>query len=170
MLTEQHIAEDLSRAYVQAVAAKAGVNLSTRVHDYGVDGTFHPIRIINGRRAEAGFPLDFQLKASKNWEMNENQIVYDLEVKTYNDLIHRGSTSRAVPCILILLCLPENPQEWLELSEEQLLLRKCSYWHHVTGDLTENTETIRIRIPQAQRLTSESLLALLERVKGGDLQ
>lgn len=170
MLTDQHIAEDLSRAYVQAVAAKAGVNLSTRVHDYGVDGTFHPIRIVNGRRAEAGFPLDFQLKASKNWTMNEEHAVYDLEVKTYNDLILRKSTSGAIPCILILLCLPENPQEWLEISEEQLLLRRCCYWHYLTGDLTENTETIRVRIPKAQRLTLESLLALLQRVKEGDLQ
>jgi hypothetical protein len=36
MLTIQHTEEDLSRAYVQAIAAKAGVNLSMkdRSHDY----------------------------------------------------------------------------------------------------------------------------------------
>lgn len=170
MLTDQHIAEDLSRAYVQAIAAKAGVNFSTRVHDYGVDGTFHPIRIVNSRRVEAGFPLDFQLKASKNWTMNEEHIGYDLEVKTYNDLILRRNTSGATPCILILLCLPGDPQEWLEISEEQLLLRRCCYWHYLVGDLTENTETIRVRIPDAQRLTSESLLSLLQQVKEGSLQ
>lgn len=170
MLTEQHIAEDLSRAYVQAVAAKAGVNFSTRVHDYEVDGTFHPIRIVNSRRVEAGFPLDFQLKASKNWTINEEHIVYDLEVKTYNDLILRRSTSGATPCILILLCLPENSREWLEISEEQLLLRRCCYWHYLVGNLTENIETIRVRIPSAQRLTSESLLSLLQQVKEGALQ
>jgi hypothetical protein len=170
MLTDQHIAEDLSRAYVQAVAAKAGVNLSTRVHDYGVDGTFHPIRIIGGRRVEAGFPLDFQLKASKNWAISEDHVVYDLEAKTYNDLVVRKRASGAALCILILLCLPENPQEWLDLDEERLLLRKCCYWEYLKGDPSENTQTVRIRIPTAQRLSPESLLALLERVKGGDLQ
>ena len=44
-LTQQHIEEDLSRSYVQAVAAKAGVILSlgARNHDYKVDGTFHQV-------------------------------------------------------------------------------------------------------------------------------
>ena len=58
MLTTQHIQEDLSRAYIQAVAAGAGVNLSlgAQVHDYGVDGTFHQVELVsrlnaNPRRA-----------------------------------------------------------------------------------------------------------------------
>lgn len=40
MITPQHMEEDLSRAYVQAVAARAGVLLSMNgaAHDYGVDG------------------------------------------------------------------------------------------------------------------------------------
>ena len=168
MLTEQHTAEALSRAYVQAVAGKAGVNLSFPLHDYGIDGAFRPIHIVGGRRVESGFSLDFQLKASKNWTINENHVVYDLEAKTYNDLVLRRSSGTVVPCILILLCLPEDPQEWLDLNEERLLLRKCCYWEHLKGDPTENTQTVRIRIPAVQLLSPESLLILLERIKGGD--
>ncbi|WP_201447867.1 hypothetical protein [Calothrix sp. PCC 7507] len=43
MLTEPHILESLSRAYIRAVAGKAGLNLSIREYDYGVDGNFDEI-------------------------------------------------------------------------------------------------------------------------------
>jgi hypothetical protein len=39
MITIQHTEEQLSRAYVTAVAGYAGINLmAERSHDYGVDG------------------------------------------------------------------------------------------------------------------------------------
>lgn len=40
MLTEEHIKEGLSRAYVLAVAHRAGFNISKSEFDYGIDGTF----------------------------------------------------------------------------------------------------------------------------------
>ncbi len=39
MLTLQHQEEALSWAYVQAVAAQAGVSLMQPNYDYGIDGT-----------------------------------------------------------------------------------------------------------------------------------
>ena len=82
MLTEPHILESLSRAYIRAVAGKAGLNLSFREYDYGVDGNFDEITIRNNRRVESGFSLSFQLKASTQWQRNDNTIVYDLEALT----------------------------------------------------------------------------------------
>lgn len=43
MLTDQHIAEALSRAYVRAIAGRAGLNLAIREYDYGVDGSFDEV-------------------------------------------------------------------------------------------------------------------------------
>ena len=108
MLTEQHIEEGLSRACVQAIAAMAGLNLSIREYDYGVDGTFHEVANVNGRRIESGFCLHFQLKASTQWQQDESVIIYDLEAKTYNDLVGMQATSGAIPCVLILLALPKE--------------------------------------------------------------
>ncbi|WP_200892320.1 DUF4365 domain-containing protein [Aliterella atlantica] len=87
MITEQHIEEGLSRACVQAIAAKSGLIISRAEFDYGVDGTFNEVSVINGRYCQSGFSLHFQLKASTRWQQNKDKIVYDLEVKTYNDLI-----------------------------------------------------------------------------------
>ena len=63
MLTENHIKEGLSRAYILAVAHRAGFNCSLREFDYGIDGTFHDIKIVNGRHVESGYRIDFQAKA-----------------------------------------------------------------------------------------------------------
>lgn len=170
MLTSQHIEEALSLAYVQAIAGRAGVNLSTRRHDYGIDGSFHEVHIVHGRRVESGFTLDWQLKASIHYDINDSSILCNIEAKTYNDLIIRASSERATPCILIVLHLPEDAAMWMEFSEEQLLLRKCCYWHYLKGELTSNSQTKRITIPRAQQLTPEAVLRLLDHVKRGELQ
>jgi hypothetical protein len=167
MITSQHIEEGISRAYVQAIAARAGVNTGSAHFDYGIDGTLCRVQIRNGRRIDSGFKIDYQLKASTNWKVEDDYIVYDLEAKTYNDLVSRSKEGRAVPLILILLCLPKNASEWLENSEDYLLVRKCCYWTMLDGALTTNVEKVRIRVPRAQLLTPDSLNMLLMQVERG---
>ena len=173
MITDQHVCEALSRAHVLAVAAGAGASLELRAamgsreFDYGVDGTFHEVQTVGGRTAESGFPLDFQLKASTRWSSTREGVVYDLEAPAYNDLARRAAATGATPIILVLLCLPEDPKLWVALSENELILRKCCYWHVVTGQLTENTSTVRITIPAEQLLTPEALRGLIQRVTIG---
>lgn len=168
MLTEQHIIESLSRAYVRALAGKAGLNLSVREYDYGVDGNFDEITIRDKRRVESGFSLSFQLKASTQWQRDDNTVIYDLEAKTYNDLVLRRNFRMAVPCILILFALPPDSSQWLIYNEEEMRLRGSCYWDYLSGAPTENRQSVRIRIPRQQRLTSESLLDLIEKVKTGE--
>jgi hypothetical protein len=74
--------------------------------DYGLDGHFAPVVIRDRRRVTSGHPLDFQAKASINWELVDEEVVYDLEAQTYNDLVSRSLSETT--CILILLCLPRN--------------------------------------------------------------
>jgi hypothetical protein len=168
VIIEEHIKEGLSRAYVQAIASRAGFNISHSELDYGVDGTISQIQIINKRRVESGFRLDYQLKASTRWSIEGNDIIYDLEAKTYNDLAIRNKAARAIPLLLILLCLPQNALDWLETTEEQMLLRRSCYWTIMAGDRTDNVRQIRIRIPRAQLLTPDSLRTLLEHVERGE--
>jgi Domain of unknown function (DUF4365) len=168
VLTDQHIAEALSRAYVRAIAGRAGLNLAIREYDYGVDGSFDEVVIRQNRRVESGFSLSFQLKASTQWQLDTDQVIYDLEVKTYNDLILRRTMRTATPCILILLALPTDPAQWLVCDELELRLRGTCYWDYLSGNLSQNKQSVRIRIPRLQRLTPESLLILIESVKTGE--
>lgn len=158
-ITMQHSQECLSLAYIYALAGMAGVNISIdRVYDYGVDGTLLPVTG-GARRVETGFKLDFQLKSTTRWQHDGEHVVYDLEAKTYNDLV--GRDPAAVRCILILLCLPAEQAEWLGASETELLLRRCCYWTAIVGGPTENVATKTIRIPRTSLLTAESVHAAL---------
>jgi len=150
----------MSRAFIHAVAGKAGINFTIgSAFDYGFDGQFRPVKIRQNRRVDSGFPLDFQLKATTAWEFDDNDIVYDLEAKTYNDLVDRDPAE--IGAVLIVMCLPHEDDSWVEFSEDQLIIRKCCYWVRLEGELTKNDSKKRIRIPRANLLTVDNLRTIL---------
>jgi len=167
-ITQQHTQEQLSRAYVMAVAGDAGINLLvSREHDYGIDGTFRPVRIIGSRRVESGIALDFQLKCTTRWEEQETCIIYDCEADTYNGLVSQDSTEEATRCMLLVLCLPDTREDWLRVTVDGLAVNGCCYWYRVMGEPTENTASRRIRIPKEQLFTCGCLNDLMRRVQEG---
>lgn len=167
IMTEQHIKEDLSLAYVQAICAKAGMSLNIRSRDYGIDGTIYDIyysKHLNTYR-ESGFALDFQLKSTVTAIINDDEVIYDLEVKNYRDLIE---TNMGHSRILILYVLPRNEEEWITFSKEETILKGCAYWCSLKGkEDVANTKKIRIRISNKQRLTVDELKHLMELEKEG---
>lgn len=122
---------------MQAIAGMAGVIYQPRdSYDYGVDGQFHPVIMRGNRRITSGHPLDFQAKSTVNWDLVDDKIVFDLEAKTYNDIVSR--TPSETTLILILLCLPKEQSGWHAASSGETVLRHCCYWHFLTGEVTEN--------------------------------
>jgi hypothetical protein len=159
VLTKEHIQEGLSRAFIHAMAARAGlICAESGTFDYGVDGTFRPVVIRNGKRYTSSSALDFQARSTINWEYDGKNIVYDLDADTFNDLLSR---TKGVSSILILLCLPSEDIRWLETTETETILRHCCYWFRPSGVPTSNTSTIRVRIPRENLLTPESLSILM---------
>lgn len=169
MLTEEHIKEGLSKAYVSAVANKAGMNceINGRQFDYGIDGTFSDVRILpNGRRSESGFKIDFQLKSTVNIRVEDSEVIYSLNAKNYNDLVE---TAVGTPRILIVLALPQESDDWLSINEERLLLKKCAWWCSLRGkERTNNTASVNIHIPRDQILTVNEITRIMELVKAGE--
>lgn len=168
MITDEHRQEQLSRAYVHAVAAHAGLIFEPATEDYGVDGSVRVVKENNGRRFVAGHSLDLQLKATTSWSVREDSVVYDLEAKTYNDLVTRFNEPRGTPMVLVVLCLPANEKEWLTVLPDQMILRHCCYWCRVGGLRTTNTATQRIKIPNKNILDQASLADLLRKVEKGE--
>ena len=169
MMTQNDIEEALSRAYVYAVASRAGVNIAGSFKDYGVDGTFRRIYTFPDKtRTETGFPLDFQLKASINCTVGETHIAYRMKAAAYNKLVWRRINGTA-PIVLILMVLPRDLGEWIAHSEDQLLLRQCCYWYLV-GTTSTDDASVALQIPRNQALNPEELNNLLNAVENGDLQ
>ena len=159
-ITVQHTQESLCLAHIYAIAGVAGVNYAIRdVFDYGVDGQFDPVIVRRGRRVVSGHPLAFQAKATINWEVNNGEIVYDLEAKTYDDLV--GRTPSEVTMVLILLCMPKEQIDWHRATQDATLLRNGCYWAILQGEPCGNTSTKRIRIPATNLLTPDRLRELM---------
>lgn len=170
MLTESHKKEGFSRAYVQAVAAAAGINISIngRGHDYGIDGSFHEVSIVQGKRVDSGITLDFQLKATCSPKGDQDIIKFVLDADTHRSFSKRGSNVRATPAILVVLFLPEVSQKWLELSEDNLILRHCCYWMAPSSVPTDNVSSVTVEIPRCQRLTPDALDSLIRKISDGE--
>lgn len=83
-------------------------------------------------------------------------------------LASRFSISLINRDILILLALPPDSTQWLICEELELRLKGTCYWEYLSGNLSENRQSVRIRIPRFQRLTPESLLTLMENIKTGE--
>lgn len=162
MITEQHIQEGLSRSYIQAVSGAAGVNLAAeREFDYGFDGTLRQVTLRGTRRVENGVSLDFQLKCTKNWSISNDFVVYDLESKTYNDIVTRDPLATGV--MLILMCLPKDVASWVNISEDGLMLQKCCYFFTPAGQPVKNEKSKkRIKIPRVNILSSNAIQTALD--------
>ncbi len=141
--------------------------LAWRGLDYGTDGSLNEVFTSGGRSRPTGYKIDFQLKASKNWELTDCEIVYALEPKTYNDIVIRYQDESTTRCLLVLLCLPQQEDDWLKITAEDLSIRKCCYWVYLEGRGTSNKKSVTIRIHESQRFTPESVKALFEKVRTG---
>jgi hypothetical protein len=160
-ITLQHTQESLCLAHIYALAGMAGVNYEVGdIFDYGVDGHFYPIvRRPSGRRTSSGYALDFQAKATVDWALKDRHIVYDLEAKTYDDMVSRDPSETTL--LLVLLCLPKSLAEWHEMTDSATTLRHCCYWQILNGEPCGNASTKRIFIPCDHLLTPDVLKDLL---------
>ncbi len=160
-ITIQHTEESLSVAHLHALAGMAGLNVNVaRDFDYGVDGSLYPVVRRGNRLVESGFPLDFQLKATVNWELSGGEIVYDLRSENYNDIV--SWTEAETTQILILLCLPKDQDQWHGIDNLRTTMQHCCYWYRPVGEPTDNVSTQRIRIPAENLLTPAVLETLMQ--------
>jgi hypothetical protein len=170
-ITPQHTQELLHRAYVLAVAASAGLNVSSGGElDYGVDAVIHSIVEMphaNGRtvRVHAGVPLKLQLKATTQCRLSGQHVHYDCDGDAYDRLVFQNSHATS-PVVLVVFCQPGDPSDWVQVTEDSLTLRTACYWHFLTGTATAQTSWV-IRIPKHQLLTPAALRGIMDRINSG---
>lgn len=141
--------EQLSLAYVAAVATRAGYTLGKwDVDKDGVD--------LSVKRSD-GLQFEMQMKCTYSPKIIDQgrTYTYDLDIPTYDKL--RVSTRTAVG-FLGLVIAPELPDQWMIHDEEQILLFCAGYWAKIQ-DLpsVENKSTRCIHIPKVQRIDSPGL-------------
>ena len=158
LLTPQDQKEALSRAYVQAVAARAGyTTMQPEIDRDSVDLTISAGGEMRPR-------IDLQLKATTRLNAMDGQFSYELPIKNYNDL--RAPTQ--TPRLLVVLDMPSEEELWMTCSSEELVLRRSVYWASLREQReTDNTTSATIQIPQSNRFDVEGLRKLMEASRGG---
>lgn len=166
-LTDKNIESELSYAYLHAVASQAGVSctVSGRHEDNaGVDaklvgwGPFPS----GGYRTEVDIKV--QLKATiKAPTSVKNCLSYSLSgTARYDDL---RTETISTPRILVVLFLPALKANWIEHTDDALLLKKCAYWVSLRGALASTNDTAQtVYLPKVQRFDTTGLLGLLDAI------
>jgi hypothetical protein len=163
MMTRQHRQEAMSRAYVQAVAAKAGVLCSRPEPDYGIDLSLRAVVVHGRHHDDSSVQIDLRLRSTKRANVTSTAVTYDLEVGTYDSL---RRISAGCPRLLVVYIMPDDESDWLEQSAEQLCLHHCAYWLSLEGAApTSATKTIRIFLPLANIFSAEAVRALLQQAQ-----
>lgn len=151
--------EALSRAYVRAIAALAGVICSEPEQDFGIDLCLRSVRQRGQRYSDASGQLDLQIKSTMKANVRDTEVIHDLEVNNYEDLRESGENC---PRILVVMVLPEDENQWLGQSTEELVLRHCAYWLSLEGfPVTTSTSTVRVSLPRGNVFSVEALGRLM---------
>ncbi len=77
-MTDEHRMEQLSRVYVQAVAAMCGCTTARPEPDYGVDLTLRRVRPVGDALMSVGRGLDLQLKSTTAATVTADEVIHDL--------------------------------------------------------------------------------------------
>jgi hypothetical protein len=160
-VTENEQKQQLSVAYVHAIAACAGYTCQVQnVDDDSVDVVIGARGYVHERAVLRSPRLDVQLKATSSAELKRDYLSFRLPVKNYDELRDQC----LVPRLLVVLLLPNQSAEWLQTTEECMISRRCAYWLSLFGlPDTANTTTVSIRIPRSQPLDVAQLRGLMAR-------
>ena len=150
--------EQLSLAYIRAVAAEAGYQVTRPEPDIdSVDGV---LMASFGRRPR----IDFQAKATAQDILREDSLHFPIPVKNYNEL--RADTR--TPRILIVVLMPREEHQWLSQTEDELCLRRCAYWLSLEGRLpVPNKSSVSIKIPTTNIFSRTQLCELMTKANAG---
>ena len=125
MLSENDIKEELSYAYVHAVAARAGFSCELIRKDRdSVDLHVCARGQLDPESSVSSPAIALQVKASVIDPLPDGSFDFRLTMKNYDDLRRRS----LVPRILVVLAMPSDPADWLRLSEDELVLKRCAYY------------------------------------------
>lgn len=159
-MTPEQQMEQLSFAYVRAVAAQAGYSVIDNIYPdlNSMDGL---IKADWGNRPQ----IDFQAKATTQNIVRPDTLAFRLDIDDYDDLRRKDR----VPHILVVLHMPKGNSEWLSQTEDELCLRRCAYWMCLEG-MAESSSKHRatVHVPRSQIFNGNQLDSLMDKADRGE--
>ncbi len=161
LLTDADREEALSRAYVRAVAGFAGYTVSEE--DFDRDGI--DLRIHAGGDRSPSIGLQLKATAGLGQASSDGSYRYPLPIGNYERLIRNSQ----IPRYLVVLRLPPNHIDWLSVTQEELVIRRCAHWVSLLGHPeSSNRTSVTVSVPAINRFDPEALQRLIERSRNED--
>lgn len=155
--------EQFNVAYVNALAAQAGINNGrTDVDDDSVD-VFLVGRGYTGKIRNPQIQL--QLKCTSQDFVSGKVLKFPLSRKNYDDL--RGDNILC-PRYLVVLVVPKDAVTWIEHDDNGMIMRHTCYWVSIRNHPASEHQTITVDVPLSQRLTSVDLRSLMLQASQGE--
>ena len=148
--------EQFSRAYVRTIAATAGFDTYT----FCVDDDSIDLGIAaSGKKLRRRPRLDLQLQCTA--KDIESVMQFPLHLKNYNDL----RCECLVPRILVVVAVPEQPENWLTEANNQLVMHCHARWVSLAGCReTSNTRKVTVELPPNQLFSVDQLRRLMDSI------
>jgi hypothetical protein len=156
--------EEFSIAYIRAIAAPLGFNPGKYdIDNDSIDITFSA-KYSNDSLIRSP-ELHLQLKCTEKEFSKDNFLHYQLSLKNYTEL--RGANI-SQPRYLVIVCIPKNENDWVNVRESDLILRYSAYWFSLRyAPDTNNSSSVTIKIPKNQKLNKESFKMLMDNASKG---
>lgn len=162
MLASTDIQDQLAICYLTALGTAAGYTCAIENIDR------HAIDLIM-KGGKWGFPqIDWQVKATFNLaeERDGVPLSFELKKRNYDALIDPNGNPR----LLMVYRMPTPREEWLISDDSCLQLRTCAYWTSLKGmAASDNTATKTIRLDANQKLSVDTVRALMASAEAGTL-
>jgi len=109
--------------------------------------------------------IDVQLKSTRQTlPVVNGKISYPIESEQYRKYTLTSPTE----FLLILFVLPDDSTEWLELTPDELILRKCCYWTSLNEAPPWTGSDVTVRIPEKNLFNVEQLLKIVTKLSEGE--
>ena len=156
--------EQFSRAYVHAVSTVAGFTMyKNDVDDDSIDFGISA----GGDHFRQRPRLEGQIKCTSRDLLREDGVHFPLVIKNYDDLREEDIL---VPRILIVLIVPNEIENWIELTSEQLIIRHCAYWLSLKRyPAVDNDNTKTIVVPIVNMFTPDAVIGIMKGIAEGTL-
>jgi len=104
--------------------------------------------------------LDFQLKATSNPDVQDDCLVHDLDIRTYNLLRSRQRSGYGVLAVIVVA---DDTMAWHAMNHDGTTLTCSAYYLPLFGmPPTSNTATIRLKVPRNNLLTPSAMQTLMD--------
>lgn len=169
-LPETAMKQQLSIAYIRAVATTAGLVIGDLAEDY--DGIDMTIRSFANYGFTSNSSLDVQLKCtSQSSVMNATDVSWSLTEHGYTKL---QKADRFTLGILALLVVPPDWKDWIHQDEDRLLSRGCMYFSVARdwADFPDGQGSATVKCSREDVLDVDNMLSLMHlaaKAKAGKL-